>query len=155
MNAKLLGLLGTSAALIFSAASIASAEPKPVSTASGQPMLLAQKRGGWSSLNLTDAQKEQMRQVRESTRTRIEGVLTQAQRDQLNAAKGQQGQGQRGQRGQRRQVWSSLNLTSEQQAQIRQIRQESKQQMEAILTPEQRQQMEQMRQNRRQNRPQS
>ncbi len=57
---------------------------------------------------------------------------------------------QRGQRGQRGQwgerMAQELNLTPEQQAQIRQIREASKQQMQSVLTAEQRTQLETARQ---------
>ncbi len=163
MQSKLFALIGTTAALAISTGLVASTQATPVPTSSGQPMVLAQ--GGMASLNLTSDQKTQMRQIRESTRTQIEGILTQEQKNQLNAAReqmrarrqqggqagqpGQPGQpGQRGQRGQRGEMWSSLNLTPEQKAQMQRVREESKQRMEAVLTPEQRQQMQQMRQNR-------
>lgn len=161
MNTKLFALIGTTAALVISTAWLASTtEAKPVATSSDRSMLLAE--GGRATLNLTPEQKAQMQQIRESTRAQIEGILTQEQKNQLNAAReqmrarrqqggqaGQAGQpGQPRQRGQRGQMWSSLNLTPEQNAQMQRIREESKQRMEAILTPEQRQQMQQMRQNR-------
>jgi Spy/CpxP family protein refolding chaperone len=153
MNTKLIALLGTTATLFMSTAWVNLAQANPLSTSSDQQMILAQQKK--NRLNLTDAQKTQMRQIREATRGQIENVLTPEQRNTLRAAKEQrsqqraqqQGQ-QRGQRGQYRQVWSSLNLSAEQQAQIKRIRDESRQRMQAVLTPEQQQQMQQMRQNR-------
>jgi periplasmic protein CpxP/Spy len=97
-----------------------------------------QKQGKWKNLNLTDAQKAQMKSLRESTKSQIEAILTADQKAKLQAAKGD--------RSNRRQVWQSLNLTDAQKAQMKQIRAAAKQQMETILTPEQRQQMQQMRQ---------
>lgn len=159
MNTKLIALLGTTATLFMSTAWVNLAEAKPLSTTSDQQLILAQ--GKRNRLNLTDEQKTQMRQIREATRAQIENVLTQEQKDKLRAAmeqrrqqRGQQQAQQQGKRGQRGQVWSSLNLTSEQQAQIRRIREESSQKMQAILTPEQQQQMQQMRQNRQNRRQQ-
>lgn len=159
MNTKLIALLGTTATLFMSTAWVNLAQAQPASTTSNPQLILAQ--GKRNLLNLTDAQKTQMRQIREATRQQIENVLTQEQKDKLRAAReqrreqrGQQQAQQGGQRrGQRGQLWSTLNLTSEQQAQIQRIRQESRQKMQAVLTPEQQQQMQQMRQNR-QNRPQ-
>lgn len=159
MNAKLFALIGTTAVLTISTAAVASSESKPVYTSSDSSIFLAQARR--SPLNLTPDQQAQMRQIRESTRTQIENILTPEQRNQWNAAmeqmrasrgqRGQRGQGAQGAQGaQLGQMFSSLNLTPEQKAQIQRISQESKQKMEAILTPEQRQQMQQMRQNRRQ-----
>lgn len=45
-----------------------------------------QRRGGWKNfadLNLTEAQKTQMRQIRESEKQQIQGVLTSEQRQKL------------------------------------------------------------------------
>ncbi|MBD2183312.1 hypothetical protein H6S82_20160 [Planktothrix sp. FACHB-1355] len=159
MNAKLFALIGTTAVLLTFTVAVASTEAIPVSTSSDSSILLAQARR--SPLNLTPEQQAQMRQIRQSTRTQIENILTPEQRNQWNAAMEQMrtNRGQRGQRGQSGQgdrgsqlgqMLSALNLTPEQKAQIQRISQESKQKMDAILTPEQRQQMQQMRQNRRQ-----
>ncbi|MBW4579064.1 MAG: hypothetical protein KME42_05740 [Tildeniella nuda ZEHNDER 1965/U140] len=109
-----------------------------------------QKRG--VNLNLTDDQKAQLKQIRESTRSQIESILTPEQKAQLDAAKQQRQSGQRGQKV--RGMWASLNLTADQKAQIKTIRQDAKQKMDAVLTAEQRQQLEQSRQQRQQNRQQ-
>ncbi|MEC4814641.1 MAG: P pilus assembly/Cpx signaling pathway, periplasmic inhibitor/zinc-resistance associated protein [Scytonema sp. PMC 1069.18] len=45
------------------------------------------RRGGFASLNLTDAQQTQMRQLMESQKTQIEAVLTPAQKAQLEQMK--------------------------------------------------------------------
>lgn len=95
-------------------------------------------------LNLTQEQQNQLKQIRENTRSQIEAVLTQEQLQKLQAAK-QAG----GRRGNRRDVWASLNLTQEQKNKIKEIRQSTKQQMQAVLTPEQQAKLQQMRQNRR------
>jgi periplasmic protein CpxP/Spy len=97
-----------------------------------------------NKLNLTEDQKAQMKQIKESTRTRIEAILTAEQKAQLQTAK------QQGQR--KREAFKSINLTEAQKEQIRGIRQETQQQMEAVLTPEQRQTLAQMRQERQQRR---
>lgn len=60
----------------------------------GQPP--AQKRASLRNLNLTDAQKERMKQIRTSTRQQIEALLTPEQRQQLEARR-QQWQQRRGQ----------------------------------------------------------
>lgn len=109
-----------------------------------------QKRG--VNLNLSDDQKAQLKQIRESTRSQIESILTPEQKAQLDAAKQQRQPGQRGQKA--RGIWASLNLTADQKAQIKTIRQDAKQKMDAVLTAEQRQQLEQSRQQRQQNRRQ-
>jgi Spy/CpxP family protein refolding chaperone len=108
------------------------------------------KEGKWAKLNLSDAQKQQMRQIKEETRAQIEAVLTSEQRAQMETMK-QNRQGQNGQRqarqgqGRRGGMMASLNLTSEQQARIKEIMQSQKARMDQVLTAEQRQQMEQMR----------
>lgn len=105
------------------------------------------------NLNLTADQKAQLKTIRENTRSQIDGILTQEQKDQLAAAKQQRQQGQPGQTGHKsRGVWASLNLTADQKAQIKTIRQNAKQQMDAVLTSEQRQQLQQQRQQWQQNR---
>ena len=55
-----------------------------------------QRRATMKSLNLTDAQKQQMKQIRTSTRQQIEAILTPEQRQQLEARR-QQWQQRRGQ----------------------------------------------------------
>jgi Spy/CpxP family protein refolding chaperone len=96
-------------------------------------------------LNLTSAQKEQMLALRESTRQKIQAVLTPEQRRQYESATlaGIP----------RRQVMKSLNLTEAQKQEMRAIREQSRQQRLSILTPEQRAQLEQFRQNRPSRRP--
>lgn len=108
--------------------------------------IVAQRRGGKPDLNLTEQQRQQMRQIREETRAQIEAVLTPEQRAKLEAA--------REQRQNPREVMASLNLTEQQRAQMRTIREESKRKMDAVLTEQQRQQLEQMRQQRQQQRQQ-
>lgn len=100
-----------------------------------------QKRG-MKQLNLTDAQKAEMRKIRQSTRQQIDAILTAEQKEQLRAAKQQR---QR----------ANLNLTSEQRTRMEAVRQDAKRQMEALLTNEQKQQLEAMRQQMRQRRQQS
>lgn len=124
------------------------------------------RMGKWgANLNLTETQKAQMKQIRESTRAQIEAVLTEEQKAQMQAAKqqrqanrqqrqaaGQQGQTAR-QPGQRRGgMFASLNLTEEQQARMKSIWEESRQQMDAVLTAEQRQTLQEKRQQMRQRR---
>jgi periplasmic protein CpxP/Spy len=110
------------------------------------------KEGKWAKLNLSDAQKQQMRQIKEETRAQIEAVLTSEQRAQMETMKqNRQGQNENGQRqarqgqGLRGGMMASLNLTEEQKASIQQIMQSQKTRMDQVLTAEQRQQMEQMR----------
>ena len=121
-----------------------------------------QKRG--INLNLTEAQKAQLKQIRESTRSQIDAILTPEQKAQLDAAKQQRQQRQLGEQRQPREQgqpgqkprgkWATLNLTADQKTRIQAVRQDAKQKMNAVLTAEQRQQLEQRRQQRSQKRQQ-
>ena len=99
------------------------------------------KQGKWEQLNLTDAQKEQMRQIKEEARAQMRSILTPEQQAKLDAAM------QNGQRGDR-QAWKEIkdSLSDEQKAQMRELMQQQKSRMDAILTEEQKQQLQQMRQ---------
>ncbi|CAN1212996.1 hypothetical protein TUMEXPCC7403_22525 [Tumidithrix helvetica PCC 7403] len=90
----------------------------------------------WKQLNLTDAQKQQLKTLHENTKQQMQSVLTDDQRAKLAAAI---------QSGDRKGAWKSLNLTTEQKQKIRDIRKSSKEQSLAILTPEQKAQLAQMR----------
>lgn len=107
---------------------------------------VVQKQGGWNKLNLTDAQKAQMKQMREQTKAQIEQILTPEQKAQLQSLK-QSGGKMRG-------GWKSLNLSDAQKQQIRQIRENAKQSMQSILTEEQRNMLQQQRQGMQQRRQQ-
>ncbi len=121
-------------------------------TSSNNSVIIAQsrKQGGWKNkLNLTEAQKAQMQQIKESARADMQKILTPEQLQKLEAAKAS-GEKKRG-------VWRSLNLTDAQKAEMKKIKESKKAQFEAILTDEQKaimQEMKQMRQNRRGNRQQ-
>ncbi len=105
------------------------------------------KRERANKINLTDTQKQQAKAIREQTRNEIiNQVLTQAQRDQYNAAV------QRGEKG----SWRSLNLTDAQKTEIRNRMRASRDRIEReVLTQAQRDQLQQFRSQRGQrgNRP--
>lgn len=111
-----------------------------------------QRQGKWDKLNLSDQQKEQMRQIHRDVRSQIEAVLTPQQLEQLKTArqKSQAGQAPQG----RRSVMAVLSLSDEQRAKIKGIKQAQKRRFEAVLTANQKQQLEQMRQQRKQQRQQ-
>jgi Spy/CpxP family protein refolding chaperone len=128
---------------------------------SGQPLIAQaqqgqQHQGKWAKLNLTDAQKEQMRQLKKETHDQIQSVLTQEQKDKIQAMRAsRQGQNHQGKnRQEMRNGMASLNLTDDQKAKIKAIKQAQKSRMEAILTDQQKQQLEQMRQEWKQRRQQ-
>ncbi|WP_434685600.1 Spy/CpxP family protein refolding chaperone [Pseudanabaena minima] len=94
---------------------------------------------GWKQLNLTEAQKAQMKSIRESAKARSQAVLTAEQRAIMEQAR---------QSGDRKGVRKSLNLTDAQKQQMKAIAEDTKTQMKNVLTPAQQQQLEQMKQQR-------
>ena len=147
MKLKTLSLLAGAIALTLTVAPFA-VQAQPTSSS---PLLVAEggKKGAWESLGLTDKQKADIQAIHSNTRTKIEGILTQEQKDKLKAAfAARQAQRTAGQPGGPRQrgqgPWKDLNLTEQQKAQIKQIRDSSKQQIEAILTPEQQAKLKQL-----------
>ena len=98
-----------------------------------------QRTGGWETkLNLTDAQKAQIKQIRLSTQKQINGILTPDQQKQKQQARQQH-------------TAAKLSLSNDQKAQIKKIRQDEKSQIEAVLTTSQKQQLQQLRASRQQN----
>ncbi len=88
------------------------------------------KRGeGFKNLNLTDAQKAQAKQIRESTRQQMSAVFTADQKAQFKAARANH-------------TKPNVTLSADQKAQLKQIRASAKSQFEAILTPTQLQQLQ-------------
>lgn len=153
MKLKALSLLAGAIALTLTATPLA----VKAQTQSSSPLVVAQakEKGPWQSLGLTDAQKNQIQQIRRNTRTQIEGVLTQEQKDKLRAAyEARQAQRQAGQRPRMGKNFAELNLTEAQKTRIRQISESSKRQIEAVLTPEQQEKIRQFRENARQRRQQ-
>lgn len=162
MKLKSLSLIAGAVALTLTTTSFA----VNAQTLTNSHLLLAQeqgprvgKKGRWSELGLTDAQKTQIQQIQRNTRSQIEGVLTQEQKDQLRTAsearRAQRQAGQPGQRlGRQGKNFASLNLTADQKSRIQAIRETSKRQIEAVLTPEQRTKLQQFRQDAQQRRQQ-
>ncbi|MBD2436683.1 Spy/CpxP family protein refolding chaperone [Nostoc sp. FACHB-110] len=170
MKLKSLSLIAGAVALTLTTTSFA----VKAQTLSNSHLLLAQnqeqgkrwegKKGPWAELGLTDAQKTRIQEIQRNTRSQLEGVLTQEQKDQLKAAfearraQRQANQGQQRQPGERTgrpgKDFAGLNLTEAQKTQIRQIRESSKQQIEAVLTSEQKAKLQQLRQNAQQRRQQ-
>jgi Spy/CpxP family protein refolding chaperone len=144
MKLKLMPMLVGAIALTLAATPLA---VKAQANTSGQ-LLIAQgeKQGPWAALNLTQEQKDQMAQIRQETRSQIEAILTQEQRDKFKAAmESKQG---------RRAAIAAMNLSDAQKTQMRAIKESAKSKIDAILTQEQRQQLQQMRQSRQQQRQQ-
>jgi len=89
-----------------------------------------------SDLNLTDAQKAQMKQIREQTSAKIVGLLSSDQQKQFKAAN------QGGHESPMKEL-RSLNLSADQKQKVREILSTQRQQIQAILTPEQQAKMKQ------------
>lgn len=98
----------------------------------------------FSELNLTEAQKSRLEQIREETRAQIRNILTAEQRAAVESAISE---GERP-----REAMRAANLSQEQREQVRSIHRAARDKMKNVLTAEQRQQLEQMRQSRRENR---
>jgi periplasmic protein CpxP/Spy len=99
---------------------------------------------GMANLNLSDAQKAQMKQIKDESKAAIANLLNPDQKAQWETLKqsGQRGGWKKGEG-----AMKALNLSETQKAQIKQIRETAKQKMEAILTADQKAQMQQNRQN--------
>jgi periplasmic protein CpxP/Spy len=117
---------------------IISAQNTSPNSPTNAPSAMRKHQGGkvWKELNLTDAQKQQLKTIRENSRQQIQSVLTEEQLAKLASAD---------RSGDRKEVMKSLNLTDTQKQQMRDIRKKSQEQMSAILTPEQRSKFEQLR----------
>jgi protein CpxP len=88
--------------------------------------------GFWQKLNLTDDQKAQIKQIRDSAKQQLDTVFTADQKAQLQQARTQH-------------IKPTLNLTDDQKAQLKQIHSSIESQINAVLTPEQQQQLQQLR----------
>ncbi|NJM71148.1 MAG: P pilus assembly/Cpx signaling pathway, periplasmic inhibitor/zinc-resistance associated protein [Scytonema sp. RU_4_4] len=104
---------------------------------SSLPLVIAQsqeKGGVFQRLGLTDEQKTKIQEIRRSTRTELDKILTEQQREQLKTTMQNRQGGRR--------VFDSLNLSDEQKNQLRQVMQSQKTQIEALLTTEQKEQLQ-------------
>jgi Spy/CpxP family protein refolding chaperone len=120
--------------------SLASAQNSTQNNNSTQTEKRRPRQGdAFKQLNLTDAQKAELKKIRESAKTERRNILTPEQRAKIEQALTS---GERG--GSRK----DLNLTDAQKQQMRSIGQETKKKVDGILTPEQKQQLEKIRQER-------
>ncbi|MDB9510878.1 hypothetical protein PN499_06765 [Kamptonema animale CS-326] len=127
-------------ALIIAAAPVIPAFTNNAVAADAQPGRAGGARAKSNQLNLTDAQKAQMKQIRESSRQQMDAIFTPEQKEQLRTAR------------QQRQK-PNLNLSEAQKAQLKAIRENTKSQMDAIMTAEQKQKLQEMRSSRQRNQP--
>ncbi|MEB3215100.1 MAG: P pilus assembly/Cpx signaling pathway, periplasmic inhibitor/zinc-resistance associated protein [Nostocales cyanobacterium 94392] len=145
MKLKKLSFFAGAVALTLTA--IPFAAQASLNSSSSVTIAQGKKEGAWKRLNLTDAQKTQIQQIKQSARAEMERILTPEQLQKLQAAKAS-GEKRRG-------GFADLNLTDAQKVELNRIKESKKSQIEAILTDEQKaqiQEMRQMRQNRRGNR---
>lgn len=146
MKIKLMPMLV--GALVFGAAATPLAVNAQPNSSGQQLLAQAQQRqrqgkeGKWAQLNLTEAQQQEMRRIKEETRAQMQNILTPAQQAALNA-NGQE---------RNRKAWKEVmsSLSDAQKTQMRTLMQQQKNRMEAVLTDAQRQQIQQMRQGRQQ-----
>ncbi|NMG11454.1 P pilus assembly/Cpx signaling pathway, periplasmic inhibitor/zinc-resistance associated protein [Brasilonema sp. UFV-L1] len=107
---------------------------------SSLPSVIAQsqdKKGPFQHLKLTDEQKAKIKEIRRGTRTEVDKILTQQQREQLKTALQNPQEGRR--------VFDSLNLSDEQKNQLRQVMQSQKTQIDALLSAEQKEELQKYR----------
>ena len=126
--AKLLPLL----AIVIAAPVFAASNYPHHSQERGQ--IVFGEMGRMDSLNLTPEQKTKMEQLRTSTQSQIDAVLTDEQRQKLAQVKAQR---------QANQQSGGMNLTADQKTKIKAIRAANQAQFQAILTPAQQAQLAQ------------
>lgn len=95
--------------------------------------------GAYKQLNLSEAQKAQLKTIHQNAKAQRQTVLTVEQRTKIAEAR---------QSGNRKGVWKSLNLTEAQKQQMQAIGANTKTQVQSVLTPEQKSQLEKIRQER-------
>ncbi|BAZ13745.1 hypothetical protein NIES4071_55850 [Calothrix sp. NIES-4071] len=96
-----------------------------------------QRGDRYADLNLTDAQKSKMTQIREQSKAKILPILTLDQQEPFNAASSEGSSPMK--------TLKELNLNDDQKQKIRAILKEQRTSIQAILTPEQQAKMKQHR----------
>lgn len=94
------------------------------------------KQDRFAALNLTQAQKDQIAQIRKESREQMKGIISQDQRDKYKAAI-EAGKS-------RQEAKAAMNITDAQKAQMKSMKQATKAKIDATLTTEQRTQLQQM-----------
>lgn len=142
MKFKLLPILLSVIAFTMTVTPLAVKAETPLSQqSSAQVKQLKQKL--LTGVELTDEQKDKLLQIRDDTRSQIENLLTDEQKDQFKVAR------QNGER--MRSAITSVNLSQEQKTELRNILKSSRDRVKAVLTPEQWEQVQQNRGSRRSN----
>lgn len=146
MKIKTLSLVVGAIALSLTLAPLAVKAERTTSS----PLVVAQavrEKEPFQKLQLTDSQQEQIQEIRRTTRTEIDKVLNDQQREQLKTA-------MQNRQGGWRRAFASLNLSQDQKNQIRQLMRSQKSKIEAVLTDEQKAQLQKMREEMRSRRQQ-
>ena len=115
MNKKALLLLPGTIALMFAASPLLPGAVKPA-------MADGAYGHGQMERNLTDAQKSQIRQYRQSERQQINAILTPDQQAAMQQAR-------------QNHTRPNLNLSADQKAQIKAIRQQTEANIKAVVNP--------------------
>jgi Spy/CpxP family protein refolding chaperone len=120
-----IALAGFAAGVAFSLTP-AMAEAQTVATVMQLPEALEQ-------LNLTEAQEDQLVQIRQETRAQLESLLSEEQRNQFKSTMEAGGS--------LREAIAAMNLSETQQTELRSIFSSARQEAAAVLTDDQRQQV--------------
>jgi protein CpxP len=152
MKLKLMPLLIGAATLTGSVAAIAFPLISPgvaTTQTNSQGQLVAQaqtptqgqgqrqgRKDRFAALNLSQAQKDQIAQIRKDSHAQMKGIITADQQAKYKAAiaSGQD----------RRAAKAAMNITADQKAQMKAIKTAAKAKIQAVLTDAQRQQLQQM-----------
>ncbi|MDJ0577293.1 MAG: hypothetical protein QNJ65_19305, partial [Xenococcaceae cyanobacterium MO_234.B1] len=126
---KLQTILFTAGTIALSLAITPSVVKAETSSLSPQIMAQAPQMEIWESLELTEAQKAQLADIRQNTRAEIQNILTPQQQEQFQTITAN--------RDRSMEAFRALNLSDEQKSQVGNIFQSKKSQVEEILTPEQ------------------
>ena len=129
MNKKALLLLPGAIALMFAASPLL---PGSIKAAVADTVHAHGGHGMMQQLNLSDAQKTQIKQYRQSAKQQIDAILTSDQKTAIQQAR-------------ENHTRPNLNLSDDQKAQMKAIHQQTEANIEAVLNPDQLQQLQQLR----------
>jgi periplasmic protein CpxP/Spy len=135
---KLKNLSVVAAAIALSLTPMLFGAQAQANSSSNSVIAQAQKPGAKRGIQLTEGQKKKIDAIRTETRTKIEGIFTDQQKQQLQAAI-QSGQSPR-------QAFGALQLSTKQQQDIQEVLVSSNKKMESVLTDEQKRQLIEMQQ---------
>ena len=132
MNKKALLLLPGAIALMFAASPLLPGSTKAALADTGH----AHRGGhGMMQLNLSDAQKTQIQQYRQSEKQQMDAILSSDQKAAMQQAR-------------KNHTRPNLNLSADQKAQMKAVHQQTEANIKAVLTPAQLQQLQQSHANR-------